>query len=373
MKIAVNTRLLLKDRLEGIGWFSYECLKRMVISHPEHEFIFFFDRPYAQEFIFASNVTPVVLHPQSRHPLLWYIFFEWSVYHALKKYRADIFISTDGWLSLRSKVKTLNVIHDLNFEHFPQFIKFSHRVYLNYFFRRFATRADRIVTVSDYSKNDIATLYNIAKDKIDVVYNGANTLYKPVNAEVKQRIKSEFTSGKPYFVFIGSLHPRKNLANLFRAFDLFRKSFTSESKLMIIGQKQWWNTEISAAYEAMEYKNEVIFTGRLTPEKLNEMLASSKALVYVSLFEGFGIPIVEAFYAETAVITATTTSMPEVAGDAAILVDPYSVTAIAEALHRIDTDDELRLSLIEKSKIRRNAFSWDLSAGKLWEAVEKLF
>jgi glycosyltransferase involved in cell wall biosynthesis len=344
----------------------------MVKNHPEHEFIFFFDRAFAPEFIFASNVTPVVLHPQSRHPLLWYIYFEWSVYFALKKYKVDLFLSTDGWLSLRSKVKTLNVIHDLNFEHFPQFLKFSHRLYLNYFFRRFARKADRIVTVSEYSKKDISDLYHIPLKKIDVVYNGAHELYAGVNDDVKENLKKEYSAGHPYFIFIGSLHPRKNLANLFKAFDLFRKSNESTTKLLIVGQKQWWNGEISKAFESMEFKDEVIFTGRLAPEKLNELLASSLALVYVSLFEGFGIPIVEAFYAETAVITSTTTSMPEVAGDAALLVDPYSVKAIAEALYAIDTDNALRLSLIEKGNIRRTAFSWDLSAEKLWKALEKL-
>ncbi|MCX6231066.1 MAG: glycosyltransferase family 1 protein [Bacteroidetes bacterium] len=372
MRIAVNTRLLIKDRLEGIGWFTFETLKRICIQHPEHEFIFFFDRPYSNEFVFAPNVTAVVLNPPARHPVLWYIYFEWSVYRALKKYRADLFLSTDGWLSLRSKVKTINVIHDLNFEHFPQFLKFSHRLYLNYFFRRFAQRADRIVTVSEYSKKDISDLYHIPLEKIDVVYNGAHELYAAVDSGVKENIRKEYSGGHPYFIFIGSLNPRKNLANLFIAFDLFRKSHKSATKLLIVGQKQWWNAEIAKAYDAMEFKDEVIFTGRLEPGKLNELLSSALALAYVSLFEGFGIPIVEAFYAETAVITADTTSMPEVAGDAALLVDPSSVTGIANALYTIDTDETLRLSLIEKGKIRRTAFSWDLSAEKLWKAVEKL-
>ncbi len=372
MRIAVNTRLLLDGKLEGIGWFAYESLKRITINHPEHDFIFFFDRPYHKDFVFAKNVTPVVLNPPARHPILWYIFFEWSVAKALKKYKVDVFISPDGWLSLHTKVKTLTVIHDLNFEHFPQFIKFIHRVYLNYFFHRFAQKADRIATVSEYSKNDISKLYGISKDRIDVVYNGSHDLYKPVIDEVKEKTKAEFTNDKPYFIFIGSLHPRKNLTNLFKAFDLFRKTNVTKTKLVIVGQKQWWNTEISETFNAMEFKNEIIFTGRLAPEILNELLASSLALTYVSLFEGFGIPIVEAFYAETAVITSNITSMPEVAGDAALLVDPFSITSIANAMHKIDTDNELRLSLIEKGKLRRLNFSWDKTAEKLWNSIEKI-
>ena len=100
MKIAINTRFLLKDKLEGIGWFTYEAVKRMVLAHPEHEFHFLFDRKYAEEFIFAKNVTPHVLFPPARHPFLWYAWFEYAVPRALKKIKPDVFLSTDGYLSL---------------------------------------------------------------------------------------------------------------------------------------------------------------------------------------------------------------------------------------------------------------------------------
>src|SRR5512139_2040469 len=100
MRIAVNTRLLIKDKLEGIGWFTYETLKRITRKHPEHEFIFLFDRPFDKEFIFAQNIIPVIITPEARHPILWYLWFEYSVPRALKKYKADIFLSPDGYLSL---------------------------------------------------------------------------------------------------------------------------------------------------------------------------------------------------------------------------------------------------------------------------------
>jgi len=115
MNIAVNTRLLLKNRLEGIGRFTLETFKRITVAHPEHNFIFLFDRNYSEEFIFSSNVTPMVVRPQARHPLLFKIWFEWSVNKALKKCKADLFISPDGYLSLSSKLPAIAVIHDLNF------------------------------------------------------------------------------------------------------------------------------------------------------------------------------------------------------------------------------------------------------------------
>ena len=117
MRIGVNTRLFLQNKLDGIGWFGVETMKRITRNHPEHEFFFFFDRKPDKEFIFSSNIKPVVLIPQARHPLLWYLFFEHSITYALKKYKIDLFLSPDGWISLQTKVPTLTVIHDLNFEH----------------------------------------------------------------------------------------------------------------------------------------------------------------------------------------------------------------------------------------------------------------
>ncbi len=140
MRIAVNTRLLLKGKLEGIGWFTYQTLERMVRDHPEHEFIFFFDRPYDPQFIFASNVTPVVVHPQARHPILFYIWFEWRIPHLLRKYKADLFLSPDSYMSLSTKVPTCLVIHDLAFEHYPEHFVLSHRLYWRHFSPLFAIR-----------------------------------------------------------------------------------------------------------------------------------------------------------------------------------------------------------------------------------------
>ena len=116
MKIAVNTRLLLEGKMDGIAWFTYETMKRITVQHPEHEFLFIFDRPFSESFIFSGNVTGVIAHPQSRHPVLWYMFFEFGIPAVLKKHKPQLFFSPDGWLSLNTQVKSMAVIHDLNFE-----------------------------------------------------------------------------------------------------------------------------------------------------------------------------------------------------------------------------------------------------------------
>ena len=133
MKIAINTRFLIKDRLEGIGWFTYEVVKRLVEQHPEDEFIFFFDRPYPEEYIFGKNVKAEVLFPPARHPFLWYWWFEWSLSKALQKYKPDVIFSPDNYLSLKSDVKTVMVMHDIAHVHYPDEVPFIARKLLQLF------------------------------------------------------------------------------------------------------------------------------------------------------------------------------------------------------------------------------------------------
>ena len=154
MKIAVNTRFLLKDKLEGIGWFTYESVKRMVLAHPEHEFHFLFDRNFSEEFIFAKNVVPHVLFPPARHPFLWYAWFEYAVPSALRKIKPDVFLSTDGYLSLSAKTPQVLVIHDLAFEHFNNHVDWLTLKYYKYFVPKFARGANRIAAVSSFTKAD---------------------------------------------------------------------------------------------------------------------------------------------------------------------------------------------------------------------------
>lgn len=371
MKIAVNTRLLLKDKLEGIGWFTFESLKRITQQHPEHEFIFIFDRPYSDDFIFSKNITPVVTGPQARHPILYYIWFNYSIPKVLETHKVDLFLSPDGYIPLKSKVKSLAVFHDLNFEHYPKDMPSSERYYYRKYFPQFAKNATRLATVSQYSKKDIVEQYKIDENKIDVVYNGANESFTPLNDNLKKLIREKYTGGKPYFIFIGALNPRKNLVNLLKAFDEFKKTDRNSVQLLIVGEKMFKTNDIFETYENMHFKADVNFSGRLNGLELHKALASALALTYVSYFEGFGIPIVEAFYTETPVITSNVTSMPEVAGDAALFVDPFSPEDIAHALHQISTDVETRNRLIQKGKVRREKFHWQNTADQLWSSILK--
>lgn len=369
MEIVVNTRLLLKDRLEGIGWFSYETLQRITRQHPEHHFIFLFDREFDEEFIFADNVTPLIISPPARHPFLFYWWFEISVAGILKRLKPDLFLSPDGYLSLSSNCKQLAVIHDLSFAHHPKDVPWLVRKYYNYFFPRFAKKATRIATVSEFSKQDIISTYKIDPKKIDVVYNGCNTLYQPISEPEQQITRERFSENAPYFLFVGALHPRKNIVRLLQAFDDFKEHQGGETKLVIVGEKYYWTAAIKKAYLNMRHRKDVIFTGRLSNESLHKVLASALAMVYVPYFEGFGIPILEAMNAGTAVITSNITSMPEVAGEAALLVDPYSTEEIEKAMTTLSKQPETRQHLIAAGKKRAEQFSWEKTAQALWQCI----
>lgn len=371
MTIAVNTRLLISNKLEGIGWFTFQLFQRIAKNHPQHKFLFLFDRKWSPEFVFADNVVPIKINPPTRLPVLWHWWFNVSVPRILKKYDVKLFVSPDGFLSLNTDVPSLQVIHDLNFEHYPEFIKERHRKYLRKYFPLFARKAARIATVSKFSKDDIIKTYGIAEDKIDIVYNDSHHEYKSINQDEKQKVKDVISGGSDYFVFVSAFNPRKNIVNTLKAFKQFKETSNTNYKLVMVGEKQYWTSEMQEAYENSN-KEDIVFAGRLIVEDLSKVMASATALVYASKFEGFGIPIIEAMRCGTPVITSNVTSMPEIAGEAALLVNPDSVNEISEAMERITKDEILRNNLIKAGYARASFFSWDKSAELLWNSMLKI-
>jgi glycosyltransferase involved in cell wall biosynthesis len=370
--IAINTRFLLPNKLEGIGWFSYEVLKRWVEWHPEHEFIFIFDRAYDEQFVFSSNVKPIVASPQARHPVLFYLWFEWTLPAIFKKHKVDAFMSPDGFMSLSADIPTLLVIHDIAWKHFPTQVPWSHRKHYEYYMPRFAKKAAHIATVSEYSKNDIVNHLQVMPEKIDVVYDGANESFVPLSLDERVKIEDKYSNGCPYFLYVGSIHPRKNVLRLLQAFELFKSKADTNMKLLLAGRIAWQSGDVAEQLAKMKYRNDVVFLGYTDAIELPKITASAFALSYVSLFEGFGIPILEAMYCDVPSISSNSSSMPEVAGDAGLLADPYSVDSITEQMLRLWNENGLREQLIEKGKIQRQKFSWDLTAEKMWVAMDKI-
>lgn len=370
MKIAINTRFLIQNKMEGFGRFTYEIVKQLVRQHPEDEFFLFFDRPYSEEFIFAENVRPIVLYPPARHPILWYLWFEWAVAHALKKYKVDVFFSPDSYLSLRAKVKTLMIIHDISFIHYPEHVPFLVGQYYRYFTPKFLRRADRLTTLSNHSREDIASYYHIPLEKIDLTHAASHGNFKPISLAEKEQVKNRYSQGADYFLYVGAIHPRKNVHRLLQAFEQFKAKTGSTMKLLLVGKFMFKPGEVLSIYEQSPYKEDIVFVGYLNQE-LYPVTAAAYAVTYVSLFEGFGMPIVEAMQCDVPVITSNVSSMPEVAGDAGLIVDPTSTTAISDAMIQLFSDKALYAALQTKCKIRKEKYTWEKAAQLIYDSLQK--
>lgn len=372
MKIAVNTRFLLPGRLEGIGRYTLEVVQRLAACRPDDEFIFFFDRPWDPVFITAPNITPVAVFPPARHPILWYIWFEVALPKQLERYKPDIFISLDGYCSLSAKTPTLMAIHDIAHVHYPRQIPLLVRSYYNFFIPRYLRRANHIVTVSNFSKSDIVQHYDIQPDRISVAPNGVNSHFKPLSAAAQQQVRLQYADGQPYFFYLGAIHPRKNLERLIHAFDLFKTRTGAPHQLLLGGRLAWQTGGLREALEKTSYRQDIRLLGYVSDEILPSLVGAAFALTYVSLFEGFGVPLLEAMYTDTAVITADCSAMPEVVGDAALLVDPFRTESIAAAMEQLVNTPLLREELIQRGRIQRQQYHWDLTTAVINRQINKL-
>ena len=269
----------------------------------------------------------------------------------------------------------VTVLHDLAFEHFPRDVSWLVRRYYHYFMPRFARASARLVAVSEATKADIVQTYGIAPANISVAYNAPAEGFRPLPAAAQAVVRQQFSQGRPYFLFVGALQPRKNLGHLLRAFDAFKTAGgagVAEAQLLIVGRKAWQAGPIFDAYQQMHHQSAVQFTGRVADAELAGLYAAALATVYVPYFEGFGIPIVEAQASGCPVLTSNVSSMPEVAGPGgALLADPHDVASIAAGLARLWNEPALRQQLVARGFGNLGRFSWARSAEVLWQALRQ--
>ena len=362
MKILVNARFLRENNKEGIGLYSYEILKRMTAQRKDDQFVFCFDRPFDDKFVFSDNVLPIVVRPPARHAALFWWWYHVGIRKAFVKYQADMFFSPDGFTPTSRKVsKVLITIHDLAYKHLPYQISASNRWYYRQFMPRYIKKADRIITVSNSSKEDIITHFPDSHEKITTIYNGVRSSLVPLSTLQKDEIRSRITGGAPYFVSIGALHPRKNVARLIKAYSLFRTETRQRVKLIIIGRRAWYTEEIDQALARTPVRSDIQILDYIKDDQLIEILSAAQALCYVSLFEGFGLPIVEAMKAGVPVVTSDRSSMSEIAQNAACLIDPENIQSISKGLHEVLRVD-YAADLIERGLLRAQDFNWDEAA-----------
>ena len=371
MKIAVNARFLLSDYLEGYGYFLFEIFKYLAGKYPEHQFIFIFDRPFDKRFIFSSNIIPLVTGPPARHPLLWKFWYDVKVPLVLKKQKADVFVSVDGLCSLTTSIPQCLVVHDLAFLHYPSHVKKSHFFYYKRYVPKFLQKANTVATVSEFSKRDIMKTYNIDAEKIDVVYSAAKEIFKPALQVTTEEIKKRYTQDKEYFLYVGAIHPRKIIVNLLKAFSVFKKRLKSNFKLVLAGRLAWKYDSFIQSLHNYKYRDDVVMLGYVSEDELVRVMGSAYALVYPSLHEGFGVPVLEAMKCNVPVITSARSPMEEIAEDAALYAEANNPNDIAEQMMLIYKDENLRNSLIDKGKNIAGHYSWQRTAELLWRSIQK--
>ncbi|MCS6928872.1 MAG: glycosyltransferase family 4 protein [Saprospiraceae bacterium] len=371
MRIAVNTRFLLPGRLEGIGWYIHEILRRIVEAHPEDEFIFFFDRPYDTSFLYRPNVRPVVLFPPARHPILWYAWFEWAVPRVLKQYQPEVFFSPDGYLSLKAKTPTLLTVHDIIPLQEPESIPWAPRIYYRHFLPRYIRKATCIVTVSEHVQRLIIDSMGLPPARVQLVYNGYRAIFRPLSTTEKQVVQAKYSNGAPYFLHVGAIHPRKNVARLIEAFDIFKALTKSPIKLLLAGRMAWQSEPVRKALQKAQYRADIRILGYVSDAELARLCGAALALVNVSLNEGFGLPTVEALACDTPVLCSNHPALAEVAGDAALFVHPKSVEEIARGLKQLAESPALRQALVEKGRVQRQQFCWNAAAQQIYQLLQQ--
>ncbi|MEO0404189.1 MAG: glycosyltransferase family 1 protein, partial [Bacteroidota bacterium] len=365
-RVGINTRLLIPHKLDGIGRFTLEIVQRLVLLCPDTEFHLFFDRN-PPSLNWPDNVKCHRVWPPARRTYLFDWWFNRSLPRQFRKHKIDLFFSPDGYCSLSTNVPQVSVIHDLNFEHHPEWLPPKIASYLKDRFPKFADKSSEVITVSEYSKDDIVSLYGVPKEQVHVVYNAPSKSFFEVENDQQEEIRKEYGQERPYFLYVGTFHPRKNMEGLVRAFQNYVDQ-GGGMDLVLVGESLWgndpWMTQIPS-----EVQDRIHLKGRLAQSDLTKITAAATCLCYVPFFEGFGLPIVEAFQAGVPVIASNTTSIPEVVEDAGLLVDPRDENQIAGAMIRLENDDILREELIEKGKKRAKEFDWDVSARKVKEIL----
>ncbi|MCX7954751.1 MAG: glycosyltransferase family 4 protein [Bacteroidales bacterium] len=369
MNILVNTRLLQPGKIEGIGAFIHNLFKYVTKKNPEHTFYFLFDRKYDEKFIYSKNVIPLKYAPPTRHPLLNIYWFEFVVPLVAKKYKIDLFFSPDNLMSLNLKIPTVLVIHDINYKKMPENLPLITRHYYNFFVPKYLKKAKHIITVSEFTKKEIIESYKVPAEKISVIYNAPNIIENYIPDNIIDETRKKYTYGKPYFLYIGSLHPRKNIGRMLIAFDEFIERTKKDFYFIIIGRHLWRSYRIEE-YNKIKNKERIIFTGYLPNEEARNILVSAYCLVLVSLYEGFGIPIIEAMQAGVPVICSNVTALPEIAGDAALFVNPLSIEEITSSMIKITDDKNLYNFLKQKGIERSHNFSWEKSSENLMKIIK---
>lgn len=272
----------------------------------------------------------------------------------------DLFHTSSYDLQKPKKARFLVTIHDVIVKAYPYGHSRRTIEEIDSKLRNILGEADSLIADSYNTKSDLMKFYNIPDSKISVIYPGVSSMFSEIKPEDgSRRIAS---GGDDFILFVGTLEPRKNIEGLIKAFDWLKRHRGITHKLYIVGMKGWMFENIFKAYEESDFKKDIVFKGYIKEDYLKMLYQRASVFVYPSFYEGFGFPIIEAFSAGVPVVTSSTSSCGEIAGNCALLIDPADFREIADAIFKLITDENLRNALVEKGVTRAKEFTWAKTA-----------
>jgi len=356
---------------EGTGNCTYmrNLVEAVVAMDKERRYILYVtapEHPYYERFRSVENVALVPVAGSSAPARML------DLGRATFRDRPDI-LHVNYYAPPWYRGKLVVTVHDISYHHLPDCFPFRERLKNELLIPLYIRRAARVLTVSEYSKQDMIAVYGAAPEKIVVGYNGVNPLFRPLtNREKAFEFLRGYGIGKDFLLYIGRLNRRKNLQVLMAAFNEFKREGRRPHQLVVAGRRDFLPPEDMAAIDASPHRGDVIFTGYVPEAHLPLLYGTATLFVYPSLFEGFGLPCLEAMACGCPVVTSNTTSLPEVVGPAGILVNPNDHLEICAAMTELVTDPGKRTALIARGRERAGEFTWQRTAAKFLDIIAAL-
>ena len=381
MNISIYVQPLINKQKTGIGFCAAGTVGSLIEKYRESFYTLeYFDYKNSKEhadklrsFGRENCITAQCgWFPYLLYRLLWN--FIPIPYHIFFKSKPDITHFFDFYVPPGVRGKRVATVHDMSYKVYPETVRLKTKLMLNLSLKRSCKRAHKIITVSEFSKQEIIRYMNINADKIVVAPNGlAHDIFKPqTDIQKTEAVKQRYNIQGEYFLYLGTLEPRKNIERLVEAYSALKKETSNVPLLVMAGRKGWLYDSIFKKVKELKLEQSIIFTGYAEDEDTPLLLSGATAFVFPSLYEGFGLPPLEAMACGTPVLTSNCSSLPEVVGDAAILVDPYSVAEITQGMKNLMTDENLRTELSQKGMERAKLFTWDNTADIIYNVYKEL-
>jgi glycosyltransferase involved in cell wall biosynthesis len=361
--------------ITGAESVPINLLRELIALDSASEYTLFVGRDVIDSIDFrAENLTLQVYNSFWQKPIWNIIWHQIVLPFWIQFFHFDVLFVAHNRVPLLKNCAQVVILHDLAEFKVERKYDWIRNLYRQHLLGMGVRRADRVVTVSESSKRDIAHFLGVVDNRIVVIYNGVKNDFGCLSAqEAKQRLAGRYPINEPYFLYVGALeHPNKNLVRLLQAYKQAQLEAGFEHNLLLVGPKRWRSEVIFAEIERLKLQSRVFWLGYVPQEDLPRIYSGADAFVYVSLWEGFGLPVLEALASGVPVIASNTSSLPEVVGDAGILVDPQSVASIATAMKTLVTDEQLHLQLRKAGPARARLFSWKRSAEELLRVFEEV-